>query len=77
MAEAVTIEAEVRDPQKNKGTGTRVARRLRSLGKIPGIVYGHKQAPVPVALTRDDVWRMIKHAGHLRNSKSATRARRS
>ena len=26
MAEAVTIPAQVRDPQKNKGTGTRVAR---------------------------------------------------
>ena len=65
MAEAITIEAEARDPQKNKGTGTRVARRLRLAGKIPGIVYGHKQAPTPVAITRDDVWRMIKHTGHL------------
>lgn len=65
MAEAITIEAEARDPRKNKGTGTRAARKLRAAGKIPGIVYGHKQAPIPVALPRDDVWRMIKNAGHL------------
>ena len=71
MAEAVTIEAEARDPEKNKGTGTRVARRLRAAGKIPGIVYGHKQAPTPVALTRDDVWRIIKHPGHLAQLKVA------
>ena len=29
MSEAVRIRVEPRDPQKNKGTGTRVARRLR------------------------------------------------
>src|SRR5262249_5739958 len=52
-------------PQKNKGTGTRVARRLRQQGKIPAIVYGHKQAPVPVVVSRDAVWEMIKRSTHL------------
>jgi large subunit ribosomal protein L25 len=65
MAEAVTIAVEARDPQKNKGTGTRVARRLRAQGRVPAIVYGHKQAPQPITLARDDVWRMIKHSTHL------------
>ena len=65
MAEAVTIQAEARDPQKNKGTGSRVARRLRKQGRIPAIIYGHKQAPAPISLTRDDVWAMIKKATHL------------
>ena len=49
MAEAVRIRVEPRDSQKNKGTGTRVARRLRKNGLIPGVIYGHKQAVVPVA----------------------------
>jgi large subunit ribosomal protein L25 len=65
MAEAVRIRVEPRDAQKNKGTGTRVARRLRKRGLVPAVIYGHKQAVVPVTLTRDDVWRMVKAPGHL------------
>ena len=65
MAEAVSIQVEARDPQKNKGTGTRVARRLRSQGRIPAIIYGHKQTPQPITIGRDDVWLMIKRGAHL------------
>jgi large subunit ribosomal protein L25 len=65
MTEAAKIRVEPRDPAKNKGTGTRVARRLRKTGRIPGVIYGHKQAVVPITLGRDDVWRMIKTPGHL------------
>jgi len=65
MADAVSIAAETRDPAKNQGTGTRVARRLRAQGRIPAIIYGHKQTPVPISLTRDDVWTMIKNSTHL------------
>lgn len=65
MAEAVTITVEKRDPQKNKGTGSRVARRLRAQGRIPAIVYGHGQGPLPISLGRDDVWAMIKNGSHL------------
>jgi large subunit ribosomal protein L25 len=65
MAEAVTIAVETRDPEKNKGTGTRVARRLRAKGRIPAIIYGHKQTPQPITISRDDVWQMIKHSTHL------------
>jgi large subunit ribosomal protein L25 len=65
MADAVKIAVEARDPQKNKGTGSRVARRLRASGRIPAIIYGHKQTPVPISLTRDAVWDMIKRSTHL------------
>src|SRR5262245_24389159 len=65
MAESVKIPVEPRDAQKNKGTGTRVARRLRKKGRIPAVIYGHKQAVVPVTLSHDDVLRMIKTPGHL------------
>jgi len=65
MPETAKIKVEPRDPQKNKGTGTRAARRLRRQGLIPGVIYGHKQAVVPVTLTRDDVGRMIKTPGRL------------
>ena len=65
MAEQTKTRVEPRDPAKNKGTGTRVARRLRKQGLIPAVIYGHKQAVVPVTLSRDDVWRMLKTPGHL------------
>lgn len=65
MAEAVKIQVEARDPAKNKGTGSRVARKLRASGRIPAIVYGHKQAPTPIALPREAVWEMIKKSTHI------------
>jgi large subunit ribosomal protein L25 len=65
MADAVKIKAETRDPAKNKGTGTTVSRKLRSQGRVPAIVYGHKQAPQPISLTREAVAEMLKKATHL------------
>jgi large subunit ribosomal protein L25 len=65
MSETLKVRVEPRDAAKNKGTGTRVARRLRSAGRIPAVIYGHKQAVVPISLARDDVWGMIKVAGHM------------
>jgi large subunit ribosomal protein L25 len=65
MSDAVRIRVEPRDAQKNKGTGTRVSRRLRKSGRIPAVIYGHKQAVVPVTLSHDDVLRMVKSPSHL------------
>jgi large subunit ribosomal protein L25 len=65
MSEAVRTRVEPRDSAKNKGTGTRVARRLRKSGRIPAVIYGHKQAVVPVTVAHDDVLRLIKSPGHL------------
>jgi large subunit ribosomal protein L25 len=65
MADVARVRVETRDPAKNKGTGSRVSRRLRAKGRIPAVVYGHKKAVVPITLGRDDVWRMIKTPGHL------------
>jgi large subunit ribosomal protein L25 len=65
MAEAIKLRVETRDPAKNKGTGTRVARRLRKEGRVPGVIYGHKQDVVPISLAGTDVDAMIKAATHL------------
>ena len=65
MADAVKIRVEVRDPAKNKGTGTKFARKLRKEGRIPAIIYGHKKDNTPISLTRDSVWEMIKKKTHL------------
>jgi large subunit ribosomal protein L25 len=65
MADAVKIQVETRDPAKNKGTGSRVSRRLRKQGRIPAIIYGHKQDPTPISIAREAVWEMIKKSTHL------------
>lgn len=65
MSDAFTIQVEPRDPQKNKGTGSRVSRRLRAQGRIPAIVYGHHLPPQPISLSRDDVWTMIRKSARL------------
>ena len=72
MSEAVRIRVEPRDAAKNKGTGTRVARRLRKSGRIPAVIYGHKQPVLPVSLSHDDVLKMIKMPGHLAESSTWT-----
>ena len=46
----ITLAAEVGRP-----IGSRSTRRLRAEGKIPGIVYGHGSAPVPVAVVGRDL----------------------
>lgn len=65
MAEVLKIKVESRDPARNKGTGTRVVRRIRKAGRVPAVIYGHKQDVVPITLSRDDVWHLIKAASHL------------
>jgi len=65
MPDAVSIAVEPRDPAKNKGTGSRIARRLRANGRIPAIIYGHKQEPVPISLANEDVAMMLKKHIHL------------
>jgi len=56
MADAVTIQTEPRN-----GRGTRDAARLRKSGKVPGIVYGHKQTPAAVSVSRDELLAALRH----------------
>ncbi len=43
------------------GHGSRGAKKLRKGGLIPAIVYGHKEAVVPVALDRKEVETALRH----------------
>jgi len=65
MADVVKIRVEVRDPAKNKGTGTKFVRKLRKQGRIPAVIYGHKQTNTMISLSRESVWEMIKKKTHL------------
>jgi len=47
--ETIEIQVEPREPGSK-----RTARRLRRAGRLPGIFYGPKSAPVPLAIDRKD-----------------------
>ncbi len=58
MADIVTIEAELR-----AGAGKGAARATRRAGKVPGVIYGAKQAPTLIALDPRQVVRELHRGG--------------
>src|SRR5579864_7944084 len=45
--------------------GSRANKRLRDSGFIPGVVYGHKEAVVPITLPRKELANHLGHGAHL------------
>ncbi len=58
MSEAIAIVAEARD-RSGKGA----ARATRRAGKVPGVIYGEKQAPVCIQLDPRVLWAQITKSG--------------
>jgi large subunit ribosomal protein L25 len=56
MAESVVLKTEKRD-----GRGTRQAARLRKQGKVPAVLYGHKEETLSVSIPHDDLMSAIRH----------------
>ena len=55
MAETVKLVA-----QPRQGSGSRAAAKVRKQGLVPGIVYGHKEANVAVAVSAEELDRAIR-----------------
>jgi large subunit ribosomal protein L25 len=45
--------------------GSRANKRLRDAGLLPGVIYGHKEAVVPVTLPKKEVVNHISRGAHL------------
>jgi large subunit ribosomal protein L25 len=45
--------------------GSRANKRLRDSGMLPGVIYGHKEAVIPITLPRKEVVNHLKHGAHL------------
>ncbi len=58
MAQAEVLNAEVRETR-----GKRAARRMRSAGKVPAVLYGHGQETISLSLPADRLAAAIRH-GH-------------
>ncbi|MHC4430457.1 MAG: 50S ribosomal protein L25 [Planctomycetota bacterium] len=58
MEKTLLLKAEVR-----RNTGSKAVRKVRRQGRIPAIVYGHKQEPVAISLDEHDFVEGLHH-GH-------------
>ncbi len=58
MDKTLLLEAQIREH-----TGSRAAEKIRKQGRIPAIVYGHKQDPVAISLNAHDFAEGLHH-GH-------------
>lgn len=58
MAETIVLKAEARED-----VGTKGAKKLRRQGRLPAIVYGHKQEPQAISLSLHDFTKGLHH-GH-------------
>jgi large subunit ribosomal protein L25 len=55
MAETVVLHT-----QPRPGKGTRQAQKLRQEGRVPAVVYGHKEATESVAITLEELQKAVK-----------------
>lgn len=60
MADSVVLTIERRE-----GRGSRQADKLRKTGKVPAIVYGHKEETVPVSVDHDILVGAIRHGNRV------------
>src|SRR5215207_4797200 len=60
MAQTAQVTA-----QPRQGLGSRANKRLRDSGFIPGVIYGHKEAVVPVTLPKKEVVNHLEHGAHV------------
>jgi large subunit ribosomal protein L25 len=65
MAESVQMEA-----QPRQGRGSHKAERLRRQGLVPAVVYGHKEATVPVAVSNEELHRAIRQGARVLDLKA-------
>ena len=53
--------------ERRSGIGTRASRKLRSQGRLPGIIYGHGEEPVAFTIDRHDAEFELQQGHHLLN----------
>jgi large subunit ribosomal protein L25 len=59
-----TQTAQVSARQRSE-LGSRANKRLRTAGYIPGVIYGHKEAVIPVTLPKKELTGHLTHGAHL------------
>ena len=57
--------AEVLHIEKRDTRGKRFAKRMRNMGKIPGVLYGHGKETVSLSIDADEINTTIRHGARL------------
>src|ERR1700752_4723720 len=60
-----TAMADVLNVEVREQVGTKRMRRLRKTGKIPAVLYGHKEAVLNLAVKHEELAAVIRHSGKL------------
>lgn len=55
--------ADVLNVEVRNDIGTKRIRRLRKTGKIPAVLYGHKEAVLNLALRKEEFAQVLRHSG--------------
>jgi len=66
MADSVELLAEQRQER-----GSKLARRMRRPGRVPAVLYGHKEETVSLSLSADDLVKAIRHGVRVVDLKTA------
>src|SRR5690242_19757222 len=61
----MAIQAPTVSAQARTALGSRANKRLRDSGLLPGVIYGHKEAVVPVTLPKKEVVNHLVRGAHL------------
>ena len=72
MTKTLSLKAEVREH-----TGSRAASQVRRQGRIPAIVYGHKQEPMAISLDAHDFVEALHHGIRLMDIKIGRRSEKA
>jgi large subunit ribosomal protein L25 len=60
MAQTAQLSVQLRNE-----LGSRRTKRLRDAGFVPGVIYGHKEAVIPVTLPRRELVHFLEHGTHV------------
>jgi large subunit ribosomal protein L25 len=68
------MSVDILNVEKRETRGKRHAKRLRAAGKIPAILYGHRQEAIALTLAADEVQAALRHHAHLFELKGSVSA---
>ncbi len=62
------MDTHVIEVEKREGRGKAAARKLRAAGKLPGVLYGHKEEPTAIAIDPKVFEKHLRGSGKRRNT---------
>ena len=57
--------------EKREGAGTREAKQVRATGRVPVVLYGHKEANAFLSVNQDEIMAVLRHGGKVVDLKGA------